>query len=1281
MKNKNYKANIANAMLGVVAGMLIAFLLLLSPLAVHAQNYAGSVSGTVTDPSGAAVAGAAVTLRNVGTNATSTTTTTALGAYSFPAVNVGVYEVTVKAASFKEVIAKNVEVHVSTPVEVNAQLSLGGASEVVTVEASDIQVQTTTADVGAVIEGTQVRELPLNGRNFMALTQLQPGVSANNGFNTKDKGLQGGADFSVNGNPSTNNLFLIDGVNNNDVGSNRTILIYPSVDSVAEFKMLTNSYGPEYGQASGAVISITTRSGENQFHGGLFYEGRNDKLNANSFANNSFPGGTPKPPLRRNDYGYFVSGPVKKDKLFFWWNEEWNKDNRGNLVSTCVPTAAERKGDFSADVAAAIASLNKGGTAAAADNTTCNAPPPATFTNNAAAGAPPNFVATSRIPVASRAAGCNTGSEPACFTIASPDAVGQLLAAYYPAANLTPPNYATTGGSDINYATNVVTRAPWREENVRVDYNLTKKNAVAFRYTQDSWSIPAPNNAFGWGDDPFATYQGSWNQPSKSIMGRLTSQISSSLINDFEFGYAHNAIIIGAQGSADPGLSAQFDAAMAPAWPAAGKTKGGIPTVWGGLQHYGNFSSIWAIVGYNNDMSLYTFQDNVTKIQGAHAWKFGALFSANHKNENQFGGGDRPSFGLSDVGWGNIGIVTGNALANVLLPGTGTNPQTIAGVGETNINPVDHGKWHDLEFYAGDTWKFTRRVTLTYGLRWSFLREPYDDNNQMASFSLAAYSLARAQAFPNDACNGVVVVPGTSFCQAAATATGLPLSAGTPGVNRALVENNNHNIAPRLGVAWDVFGTGKTALRAGVGQFYQRERVSPQVGLSNTAPFAINANSTRSLDVSPGVTGASTSPNNGRSPRGIAPNSWQWNVSVEQEVARNSALQVGYVGNVGIHQTTTYDINQIPESGFATAAFMGSSSQGATPSYDVLRPTPNFGRINYFSRDGHSNYHALQVQFRSKLSNFSNIQAAYTWSHTIADFEQDAANGGGSQGSFTDIQNIGADRGNATINRPHIFVFNEVFFLPKFAHQASFIRESVGGWEFNTIFTAESGNSITVYQSGLAPAGTTPTALVDPAAPPPQCSGGGLTFPCAGLASLSGTGFNNTQRPNTVPGTGCNSGVSGNQIFNPNAFTLIGFKIGTIGDAPRGACHGPHYVNGDMGIYKNWRIKERFGVRFSMDFFNVFNHSNFDATYIQGTGGNNGSGTFYNGGGVYCGPGAPVVVGGIAKTQYEPCSPTNNVISAYGATNKGIGGANPGFGSTIVTKTNRELQYGLKITF
>jgi Carboxypeptidase regulatory-like domain/TonB-dependent Receptor Plug Domain len=1266
MKNQFSLASRASAIWGLAAVLLV-LVLLLSPFAAYAQNYAGSVRGTVTDPSGAAVPGATVTLRDVGTNATTETTTTDTGGFTFGNVSVGTYEVTVKAGSFKEYVAKDVEVHVSTSTEVNARLTMGSASEIISVEASDIQVQTTTADVGAVIEGTQVRELPLNGRNFMALTQLQPGVSANNQFDSKDKGLQGGSDFSVNGNPSTNNLFLIDGVNNNDVGSNRTILIYPSVDSIAEFKMLTNSYGPEYGQASGAIISITTRSGENQFHGGVFYEGRNDALNANNYANDAT--GVSKPPLRRNDWGYYVGGPILKNKLFFWWNEEWNRDIRGNLVSTCVPTAAERAGDFSADVTSALASLNAGGNATA--NTTCNAPPPATFTK----GAGGTYTAASNIPVGFQVAG-----NP--YAIANPDAVGQLLAAYYPLPNLT----TLLPHSDVNFAQNQSSRVPWREENVRLDYDVSKMNRISFRYTQDAWSFPAPNNAFGWGDDPFATYQGSWQQPSKSIMGKLTTQISSSLVNDFEFGYAHNAIII-TPGGTDPTLGAQFDAAMPSVWPASGKTPGGLPTVWGGLQNYGNFSSIWAIPGYGNHMNLYTYQDNLTKIQGNHAWKFGGNFSSNQKVENQFGGADRPTFSISNNGWGQT-IVTGNALANMLLPGSGTPlaynsatctktanapgcPQQIQGVTENNVNPVDQGRWHDIEFYVGDTWKIKRNVTVTYGFRWSFLREPYDDNNQMASFSLAAYNPAGN---PADACNGVIVVPGTNYCTAAALTTGLPLSAGTPGVNRALTNNANHNIAPRLGIAWDIFGTGKTALRIGGGQFYQRERVSPQVGLSNTAPFAIGANVNRPLDTAVSLAGASTSPNDGRSPRAVTPNSWQWNLSIEQQLARNTALQVGYVGNVGNHQTTTYDANQVPDSAFATGAFLGGSSQGATPSINVLRPAANFSTINYFSRDGHSSYHALQVLFRSKLRNFSTIQAAYTYSHTIANFEEDAANGGASQGSFTDVQNLRADKGNATINRPNIFVLNEVFFLPKLEHRNEILRQTAGGWEFNTIFTAENGNSISVYQSGLSSA----TALLDPTAPTPQCNypfyNHNLPFPCGGLQSLTGSGYNLTNRPDAVPGTSCNSGVSGGQIFNPNAFTLIGYKIGTIGTAPRGACEGPHYVNADMELSKNWQIKERFRLRFSMDFFNAFNHPNFDAGWIQGTGGNNGSGAFYNGGGVYCGPQN-------AKGLYDPCSPTNNVISAYGTTNPGIGGANKGFGSTIVTKPNRELQYGLKLTF
>jgi hypothetical protein len=938
-----------------------------------------------------------------------------------------------------------------------------------------------------------------------------------------------------------------------------------------------------------------------------------------------------------------------------------------------VPTAAERAGDFSADVATGLASVQASGVPGdATKNTTCNAPPPATFTNTGGV-----WSATSTIPVGFQAAG-----NP--FAVAHPDAAGQLLAAYYPLPNLT----TLIPNSNFNFASGEAGRVPWREENARIDFNLTQRNQLTFRYTQDSWKFPAPNNAFGWGDDNFATYQGNWDQPSKSVMGKLTTQISNTLVNDFEFGYAHNAIIV-TPGGSDPTLGSQFDAAMPSVWPASGKTAGGLPTVWGGLNQYGNFNSIWAIVGYGNHMDLFTWQDNLTKIKGNHVWKFGALVSHNVKQENQFGGADRATMSLGDPGWGET-INTGNVLADVLLPGSGTGagnptlpytdpscnannpttaagcPQQIRGYGETNVNPVDQGRWHDIEFYAGDTWKVSRRVTLNYGFRWSFLREPYDANNQMASFSLAAYDPSRPA---GDACNGVILVPGTNFCSDAATAVGLPLSAGTPGVNRALVNNNYHNIGPRVGIAWDIFGTGKTALRIGGGQFFQRERVSPQVGLSNTAPFSITAgNINRPLDTAPPLSGASTSPSGGRSPRAVIPNTWQWNVSMEQQLARNTALQVGYVGNAGIHQTSTYDINQVAESNFALGAFLPAGASGTTPGINVLRPAGNFGAINYFTRDGHASYHSLQVMLRSKLGNFSTIQAAYTWSHTIANIEEDAANGGASQGSFTDIQNINGDRGNATINRPNIFVLNEVFFLPKLEHQNKFVREAAGGWEFNTIFTAENGNSMSVYQSGLSAA----TTLLDPAANTNNCTLDGITFfPCV-LSSLSGTGYTNNQRPNIVPGVGCNSGQQGDQRMNPNAFTLIGFAIGSVGNAPRGICEGPHYVNADLGLYKNWKVTEKVNVRFSMDFFNALNHTNFDANGIQGVG--NQAGFFYNGSGVYCGPQNS---GGL----YQPCSPSNNVISAYGNTTAGIGGANKVWGQGQSIKPARELQYGLKITF
>src|SRR6185437_6360152 len=685
--------------------------------------------------------------------------------------------------------------------------------------------------------------------NFVGLTQLSPGVSAAQGSNFVGKGLDGGVNFSVNGNPYNNNLFLVDGVNNNDVGSGRTILIYPAVDTIAEFKMIRNSYGPEYGQAAGAIISITTKSGENTFHGGFFYAGRNDALNANNwFANNA---GLGKAEERRNDYGYYIAGPVIKDKLFFWWNQNWNKEIQGVPLTACVPTAAEEAGDFSGYT---------GGT------DQCGATLPTI----------PSYAAVS-----------TTGA--GAQQIANPDAAGLLIAQFYP----TGPASANASGN--NYSTLVANHLNWSEWNVRGDSQITPGERGTLRWTQDSWVNPAPNDGSPfWGESNFPTVDSTWSQPSKSIMGKLTSTLSSTLVNDVEFGFGQNRIITtlaGTKASIVPALQAAYPTTF----PQSIKQKDEFFGGWGGLNPYGYVggnsgggagqTSMWNIAPYGNHEDLYTVQDNLSKVWRSHLLKAGFFYGNSEKVESNGNGADRPGLpgtchNDSATG-GAYCFNTNNSLATILLPGTGPNAQVFSSVGENSIDGIADVHWHDYEFYLGDSWKISRRITLDYGFRWSLYREPYGGTNggntnpaydsggnypnQWANWSLANWSAAEAAAEPGDACNGILIVPGTNPCanQKAFLATlgvDLPFSNGTPGPNAALVEQNNHAIAPRVGVAWDIFGNGKTAILVGVGQFNQREIVGIAERLANNAPFVINVDSNRSMDTPAPIAGASVSP-------------------------------------------------------------------------------------------------------------------------------------------------------------------------------------------------------------------------------------------------------------------------------------------------------------------------------------------------------------------------------------------------------------------------------------
>jgi hypothetical protein len=717
------------------------------------------------------------------------------------------------------------------------------------------------------------------------------------------------------------------------------------------------------------------------------------------------------------------------------------------------------------------------------------------------------------------------------------------------------------------------------------------------------------------------------------VLGKLTSQLSDSLVNDFEFGYSHNAIIT-SLGGENPGLVGQINAAIPAAWPT--RKNPGLP--YTAFIPYGNYSTISTAAPSGNHMDLYSIQDNLSKVYENHIFKAGFLYSTNAKDEDKSGGFDQPSFDST-----NVLTDTGNTVANALIPG-----QIFRAVQEQSTNPVAQIRWHDIEFYAGDTWKLLRNLTLVYGFRYSLLRQPYANNNKFASWSLANYVPTRPA---DDACNGAIVVPGTDPCgeaavQLASLGIPLPLSSGTPGPNRALSYNANHTIAPRAGIAWDITGDGKTAIRIGGGQFFQREAVGLREAQSYTSPFVINATEDRTLSSAVPLSNPSVSPNAARDPTPSIPNSWQWNVSFERELFRNTVLEVGYVGNSGVHLTSGYDQNKIPQSRWLEGAFTSGAQQNA------LRPAGNFGSISTFSTQGHSSYHALQVLFRSRWGN-SDFQVSYTWSHSIADVDLTFSSGNALDGAFSDPAKTRIDKGNSTINRPNIFVANEVYYLPKLRDKSVLIRGTLGGWEVNSIVTAMSGASFGVYPYGITDvqANWAPGAVREN-----TCGTSGGSEGCT-LQSLTGTGFSSTDRPNSVPGVSCNSGSNGSQIWNLGAVTLIGFIVGTLGSAPRGMCFGPNLVNADFEFAKNWIIKERFRVKFGFEAFNLFNHTQFlgDGSFHSGVAGN-----------VNCGP-----VDG--NGQYQPCGPSNKVITRWD-------GPGP-FGEATATRPAREFQYGLKLTF
>jgi hypothetical protein len=1262
-------------------GVLLGCMTLVLATTLVAQQTNGIIQGTVADAAGAVVAGAEVTVVSDATSYQRTQTTGADGAYAFTELLPGPYHIKVTKQGFKTETQNGIDLHVASTAVVNVKLAIGSVSEALTVEANPIAVETTTATLGGITEGEQLRELPLNGLNFIGLTLLVPGASTQDGFSASTKGVLGGSDIVFSGGQRTGNAFTVDGAPNNDMGSQRTILLYPSIDAISEIKIVTNSYGPEYGQSGGAQVGIVTKSGTNSLHGSLYYFGRNDVLDANNWFNTNTIPNIPKGELRRNDFGGTIGGPVIKDKLFVFFSQEFNREVDGLLHTGQTPTAAELAGNFAGITPPVGTNMNvSDATIAPGLGLLSNC----YYNQNLPAASNPGVIV---FPVVDPATNIPFGSNAGEFqnigqTQEGFSPAGQLIASQYPAANVTPT--ASNPCPNPNYKQNLNSPVNLWQTFVRGDYLLNKSTSVMMTYTQAHWTQPAPSIPNGeWGDTGFPAVDSSWAQPSRIAALRLSKTLGSTAVNDFQFSYSQNWIFI-TTGGTNPGLPQQIYNALTPNYPLSQKSAGKDltpPVFWG----YGGYSTLWNTAPWANRMDRYTFTDDYSKVVGKHQLKFGALLAANLKDQPNNG-----DFNEAPAFWGNTNATcttvqsacsgspwgggptaprnTGNGLANILLQGT------LFGYSESSNLHMAYGRYQDYELYANDSFRVTPRVTLNYGVRWSLLKQPYAADNELSFFNPTLFN---ASLPGGDACDGLYLAPGSKVnCTTVGAAGGFKTASSS-----SIVGNNYNNFAPRLGLAWDLFGDGKTAVRAGVGQFYVRYQLDPFIiqGTQNP-PFIGKASGVRYLDggVPPGQGGTGYGyPAFGRTNNQDIPNNWQWNVTVSHELFRNNTMSLSYVGNRGIHLQSYTDIAQItpnctgpgvntaglpiPTGDTCRQAFAINTIQNNGNGNAPFRPYMSYfgqatsGQAQFPLADfeGYSNYHALQAQWNGRIDARGSIyQVSYTWSKALALEGVQGLIGQGATDIISDNTDPRRDYGPTGFNRPQILTGSVVYALPLLTGANKFERTALGGWSIDPIITIQSGVPI-VPQTG---------------------------------PDLWGTGTN-TDRPNRVQGQPCRASgsVLEQQWLNPNAFTVNGEVLGQDGNAGIGDCYGPGENNWDLAFHKDFKVSERVNVQFRLEMFNAFNKTQF-----EGVNGTLGPATlcFGDASGNQLPVTSSIAGIGAATGCYLTGNPTNSQIIPTNSYQiiAGSGGLNstllsPTYGQATFTRPARQIQYALRFTF
>ncbi len=501
-----------------------------------------------------------------------------------------------RAPGFKKFEAKGVVLDVAQKARVDVTLEVGATTTEVIVQGEDVaQVETQSSELAGTVTGKEITQLELNGRNFTTLVSLVPGVSNQTGMDEPSVGINGSVSFSMNGGRIEYNNWELDGGDNMDNGSNGTLNVYPSIDAISEFKVFTSNYGAQYGRNGSGTVEVETKGGTKAFHGDAYEFVRNDAFNAQNYFNSAAAGGTGvAPPYKKNDFGYTIGGPVtipgvynkNREKTFFFWSQEWRRERVPGTFNTPVPYSAERNGDFS-DVC----------------------PNPTATTNP-----------YSDCPIDPRTGNLYDGN-------LGPLPVDPAAAALLP---LIPLGTIDTPGASI-YNTNITLPTTWREELVRVDHNITDHERLTLRYIHDSWNTIEAGPIWDSGlvpDNP-----NGFNGPGVSMVARLTSTISPTLLNEFVASYTTDHISFNSVGYW------QLPSAFPMGYLYSNGAGGKLPAINigdGGGAYGGGFAEdpdgIWPEGPYNSNPT-YTYRDNMTKILGRHNLQFGAYFVAAQKNE------------------------------------------------------------------------------------------------------------------------------------------------------------------------------------------------------------------------------------------------------------------------------------------------------------------------------------------------------------------------------------------------------------------------------------------------------------------------------------------------------------------------------------------------------------------------------------------------------------------------------------------------------------------------